>query len=165
MKQSKTRGLISRVNPALVLSIVAVFLALSGAAVALPGIGTVNSGDVKDNTLKSVDVKADSLGSEDLAPNSVQGSELGSIHNHVATVSVPGAVAENGAYLTRSVTAVCGPGEQLLSGGGHWMSEGANEELFISEILPDPQANGVEVKGGNDTASARTLVAVAVCIG
>lgn len=165
MKDQGRKGLRARFQPALFLSAAAVFLAMSGAAVALPGTGTVNSGDVKDNALKSVDVKDEALGSADLAPNSVRGSELGGIHNHVATVSVPGGTNENAAYLTRSVTATCGPGEQLLSGGGHWVSEGDNEELFISELLPDPQANEFEVKGGNDTANARTLVAVAVCLG
>ena len=48
-----------RLSPSLLVSFVALFVALSGAAVALPGTETVNSGDIKDNSVKSVDLKDD----------------------------------------------------------------------------------------------------------
>ena len=54
MTSSKTRF---RPSPALVISFVALFTAMSGAAMALPGQDTVNSGDVVNETLKSVDLK------------------------------------------------------------------------------------------------------------
>jgi len=62
------------------------------------------------------------------------------------------------------VTADCGAGEQLISGSGNWSGDGADEELFLSEIQLDHNAGTVTVRGGNDIASARTLVAVAHCL-
>ena len=160
----------------LLLSGLALFAATTGIATALPGQNTVNSGDIKDDTVKTQDLKDgqavqgsdvidNSLTSTDLAPNSVRSQELGDgIHNHTAVVNVPGATNENGSYLVRSATASCGAGEELISGSAYWTNEGANEELFISEIVLNHSAETVAVKGGNDTASDRTLVAVASCL-
>lgn len=56
-----------RVTYANVMSTLAVFLMIGGgAAIALPGKNTVDSGDVKNNTLTSADVKNNSLKSADL---------------------------------------------------------------------------------------------------
>lgn len=160
----------------LLLSGLALFAATTGVAAALPGTETVNSGDIKDNTVKTQDLKDgkavegadvvdDSLTADDLAPNSVRSTELGDgIHNHTATVSVPGGNDQNGAYVVRSTTAACGAGEELISGSGYWSDEGPNEELFLSEIIVNHSTETVEVKGGNDTANNRTLVAVASCL-
>jgi trimeric autotransporter adhesin len=84
-------------SPAFVVSMIALLIALSGTALALPGQNTVNSGDIVDNSVKSIDLKDgaavqtedvvdqtltgadiadDSLQAEDLAPNSVTSSEL-----------------------------------------------------------------------------------------
>lgn len=50
-----------------VVGYVAVFLALSGVAVALPGKNSVNSGDIVNETIKSVDVKNGKLRLADAA--------------------------------------------------------------------------------------------------
>jgi hypothetical protein len=76
-----------RQAPALVISLVALFAALSGAALALPGTQTVNSGDVKNESLKSIDLKNnkavassdvidESLTSTDLRDNSLTGEDV-----------------------------------------------------------------------------------------
>jgi hypothetical protein len=76
-----------RQAPALVISLVALFAALSGAALALPGTQTVNSGDVKNESLKSIDLKDDkavasadvideSLTSTDVQDNSLTGADV-----------------------------------------------------------------------------------------
>jgi hypothetical protein len=160
----------------LLLSGLALFAATTGIATALPGQDSVNSGDIKDNTVKSrdlkdgaavgsVDVIDNSLTAGDLAPNSVRSQELGDgIHAHSATANVPGGVNQNGAYVVRSATASCGANEELISGSAHWSNEGANEELFVSEVVLNHSAETVTVKGGNDTANDRTLVAVAHCL-
>jgi hypothetical protein len=97
---------VRRPSPALVVATIALFVALSGSAVALQGQNTVDSGDiingevgskdlnnggvkskdVKDENLQSADVKNEaltsadvsdeSLGSADLGPASVHASEL-----------------------------------------------------------------------------------------
>lgn len=160
----------------LLLSGLALFAATTGIATALPGQNTVNSGDIKDNTVKTQDLKDgkavqgsdvidDSLTSNDLAPNSVRSQELGDgIHNHTSSVNVPGAGNENGAYIVRGTTASCGAGEELISGSAYWANEGANEELFVSEVVLNHAAETVAVKGGSDIANDRTLVAVASCL-
>ena len=43
--------------PALAVSLVALFAAITGAAAALPGTQTVNSGDIKNENVKSIDLK------------------------------------------------------------------------------------------------------------
>ncbi len=205
-----------RQAPALVISLVALFAALSGAALALPGTDTVNSGDIKDNKVKSVDLKdgaavttddvvdesltgtdvqdntiassdvtdetllsndiadqaitgadvaGDTLQANDLAPSSVQSEEIGDgIHNHSNTVTVAGGTAQNANYNFNSVTASCGAGEELISGAGHWTGDANGEELVLSEVILDHNAETVTVKGGNDFGVDRTLVAVASCL-
>ena len=52
----------SQVSPAaLVIALIALFVAIGGVAGALPGKNGVNSGDVAKNTLKSVDFKNDGV--------------------------------------------------------------------------------------------------------
>ena len=202
--------------PALAISLVALFAALSGAAMALPGVDTVNSGDIKDNTVKSVDLKdgaavtsddvvdesltgtdvtdetiasndvqnqtllssdiadqavtgadvaGDTLQANDLAPDSVRSEELGDgIHNRYETVVVPGGTGQNSNYNFASATASCLAGEELISGAGYWVGDANGEELVLSEIIPDHNAETVTVKGGNDFGVDRTLVAVASCL-
>jgi hypothetical protein len=53
---------IQRPSPGLVIAVIALFAALSGAAFALPGKNSVDSGDVKKNTLKGKDIKESTLG-------------------------------------------------------------------------------------------------------
>ena len=205
-----------RQAPALVISLVALFAALSGAALALPGTDTVNSGDIRDNKVKSVDLKdgaavtgddvtdesltgtdvtdetiasndvqnetllstdiadqaitgadvaGDTLQANDLAPNSVQSEEIGDgIHNHSNAVTVAGGTAQNANYNFNSVTASCGAGEELISGAGHWTGDANGEELMLSEVILDQNAETATVKGGNDFGVDRTLVAVASCL-
>lgn len=205
-----------RQAPALVISLVALFAALSGAALALPGKETVNSGDIKNNTVKSVDLKdgkavastdvvddsllsedvqdetltgqdikdgsvassdvaTDTLQANDLAPDSVGSSELQNnsvgaaqigdkIHLHTNSVSVAGGTAENGVYNFGTRTATCGANEELISGGGYWTGDSANDELTIAEVFPNHGAESVTVRGGNDSGSNATLVAYAECM-
>ena len=57
----------SQVSPAaLVISLIALFVAIGGVAGALPGKNTVNSGDVKKNSLKSADFKNDGIKGADV---------------------------------------------------------------------------------------------------
>ena len=163
--QLKARGSARRrISPALVLSVVALFAALSGAAVALPGMNTVQSNDVINEALKSADLKDGEVGSSDIGSSAVRSTELASMHTHENSVIVPGGVNENATYNAESVDASCGAGEQLVSGSGHWTGDGADEELFLSEIMLNHGSGTVTVRGGNDIGPGRTLVAVAHCL-
>jgi hypothetical protein len=153
MEGKKTRKRI-RISPALVLSAAAMFAALSGAAVALPGTDTVNSGDIVDETVKARDVKTAAIKADEIGDG---------ITAHTSSVVVDGGVNQNGAYSVEQATAHCGPGEELISGSGAW-SNNANEELFLQEIILDHVNEEVIVAGGNDTDTDRTLFAVAHCL-
>jgi hypothetical protein len=143
-----------RITPALVLSAVALFTALSGAAVALPGSNTVNSGDIVDQTVKARDMKTASVKADEISDG---------IQPRSNSVSVPGGGAENGAYIVEQVSASCAPGEELISGSGHW-SNNDDEELFLQEVVLNHNAETVTVRGGNDAGANRSLFAVAHCI-
>lgn len=81
------RKLPGRPSPGVVVAIVALVLALTGSAIALPGRDSVNSGDIKNNTVrskdlkngkgvKSADVKNGSLKGRDLAGDTVTGAQV-----------------------------------------------------------------------------------------
>jgi hypothetical protein len=72
MKQ--VRGM--RPSPALVVAMIALVAAMSGAAVALPGKSSVNSGDIKDGGVKAKDIKDDAVRSKHIKGKSVKGSDV-----------------------------------------------------------------------------------------
>jgi hypothetical protein len=59
-----------------IVGLVALFFALSGAAYALPGVNTVDSGDIIDNAVLSRDIRDDIIRSRDLADDSAQGIDV-----------------------------------------------------------------------------------------
>jgi hypothetical protein len=66
----------ARPSPSFVISCVALFVALSAAAVALPGRNSVNSGDVRNEALKSQDVRNQTLTAADIADGSLGSAEI-----------------------------------------------------------------------------------------
>ena len=63
--------------PALAVSLVALFAAITGAAAALPGSQTVNSGDIKNETVKSIDLKdGKAVASTDVIDESLLGVDV-----------------------------------------------------------------------------------------
>src|SRR5215204_3209046 len=66
-----------RPSPAMGVAVVALFIALSaGAAANLPGIGLVNSGDIKNNTIRSKDIRNDTIASRDVRNRSLLASDF-----------------------------------------------------------------------------------------
>ena len=87
----------SRPSPAMVVAVVALFVALGGSAAALSGKNTVDSGDIINAEVKGKDVKDDSLTGTDILESSFDSSALGygitSVSynpNEAATEYVPG---------------------------------------------------------------------------
>ncbi len=71
------RRLISRrPSPAMAVAFVALLAALTETAVALPGINTVNSGDIVNNTIRSKDVKNNNLRGKDVKNGSLGGRDV-----------------------------------------------------------------------------------------
>jgi hypothetical protein len=95
------RFFVRRPTPAMAVAFVALLAALSGTAVALPGINTVDSGDIKNGQVKGKDigrsavtgkkVKNGSLGGADVKNNSLTGGDI----NEATLAQVPSANAAN----------------------------------------------------------------------
>lgn len=178
---SKTRSF--RISPALVISCLALFMALAGSAFAAGVVGknTVRSPQIVDGTVRTVDlhdgavnsakVSDDSLTSSDLAPDSVTSSEIapGSVSsadvapdsvraNQLGTITQRNITATIKANSTGSVSANCEPGEQIISGGGQ-------PSVFGIEMTTTrPQGNGWLYQAKNNTANDQTITAFALCL-
>ena len=90
-----------------VVGYVALFVALSGTAVAvdgsLPGQNTVGSADIIDGEVTAADIKAESIGSAKIADGQVKNSDLGlgaSSSNTIADGGVQGIDVKNGTLTT-----------------------------------------------------------------
>ena len=59
-----------------ILGLIAIFIALSGTAIALPGKNSVNSGDIKNAQVKGKDLAADAVDSSKVADNSLTGADI-----------------------------------------------------------------------------------------
>jgi hypothetical protein len=67
----------SRVSSAHLVAVVAlVFAAAGGTALALPGVNRVNSGDVKNGTLRGIDIKNNSLTGADIKESTLNGNAI-----------------------------------------------------------------------------------------
>jgi hypothetical protein len=133
----------------------------------------VRSGDVRDDSLEfgglgPSDLGPSSVGSSEIASSAVNANEIGElgIHPHEGTpVSVPGGgVAQNGSYDTETATAQCNSGEELIAGSGKFPTIAPDAELFITGVYMNYTSEQVSVVGGNDSGTARNLVAVATCL-
>src|SRR5215208_6328726 len=67
----------SRPSPAMAVAFVALLAALSGTAIALPGTNSVNSGDIKNSTIRSKDVRNNNLKGSDLRNGTVKSADVG----------------------------------------------------------------------------------------
>jgi hypothetical protein len=63
-------------SPAMAVAFLALVLVAGGTAIALPGKGSVDSGDIKNNTIRSKDVRNSSLSGKDFKNGRLQGKDL-----------------------------------------------------------------------------------------
>jgi len=177
-----------RPSPALVISMIALFVAIGGTAFAAIGQNTIgtkqvkpnslNSGDVKNDSLRGADilesslvlpstaiaadtigsseVKADSLTAGDLAANSVGASELGSLTVRDVTITIP-------ANTTNSGTAACLDTEQLISGGGNFVTSPPPTGAALDSSTP--VGNTWVARARNPTATPTDFKVRALCLG
>jgi hypothetical protein len=169
-----------RQAPALVISLVALFAALSGAALALPGTQTVNSGDVKNESLKSIDLKDNkAVASSDVIDESLTGADvaestLGQVPN-AATLSgkTASAFTSSSIYKKESPVAAgttigdgtqvaaeaCDPGDVLLSGG----PANINATTTLLESFPSPGTTSSWSVRVNKNGNADNFSVVILC--
>jgi hypothetical protein len=179
-----------RQAPALVISLVALFAALSGAALALPGTQTVNSGDVKNESLKSIDLKDnkavassdvidESLAGTDVQDNSLTGADvdestLGQVPN-AATLSGKTASAFTSSSIYKNESAVAagttiGDGTQVAAEacnpGDILLSGGPaniNATTTLLESFPSPGTTNSWSVRVNKNGNADNFSVVVLC--
>jgi len=76
-----------RPSAPLVLSMVAVVLALTGTSIALPGTNTVDGGDIKKETIKGKDIKDETITGDQVKETSLKGVRAKASNVMAATVS------------------------------------------------------------------------------
>jgi hypothetical protein len=100
-----------RPSPAMGVAFVALLAALSGTAAALPGTGSVDSGDIRNNAVRSNDIKNNNVSSRDLRNGTVTGTDtqdnsLTGLDIDESTLGqVPSANSANSANTANSVGA------------------------------------------------------------
>ena len=166
--------------PALVVSLVALFAALSGAAMALPGTESVNSGDVKNESLKSVDLKdgkavaGSDVIDESLTGTDVDESTLGQVAD-AATLNgkAPSAFLSSSVYKKESaveagttlgdgtevISVACDPGDVLLTGG----PANIKSTTTLLESFPSPGSTNSWTARVNKNGQADNFSVVLLC--
>jgi hypothetical protein len=150
--------------------------------------GAVSNPKIKNNAVNSAKVAARSLLRSDFAPGQLpagpvgpQGPAgpagaagpagpsgvIGAITVRTASASVDGGTAENGAYNSKRVAALCQGNERAISGGTSWSDDAAGHELMTGEL--EPQLNGQKQVVGflgvglNDSGNTSTFTVHALC--
>jgi len=119
-------------SPALIVAIAALFIALSGVAVGLPGKNNVDKGDIKKNAVSTKKIKDDAVTAAKLANNAVTGAKLAS--GAVGTVIRVGPDTTINANNYGRADASCNPGERA-TGGGVFNESNVNN-LYVTSTYP-----------------------------
>jgi hypothetical protein len=120
-----TRSLSQRIADHLrrnVYGLIAIFIALSGTAAALPGKNTVNSGDIKKRAVRKSDIRANAVNGSKVINNSLKGADIDED-------SLSG-VLRCRSGLKRAVD-VCYSGQRGPAAGGIAVQDCADENLRL----------------------------------
>lgn len=171
-----------RPSPALVLSMITLFVALTSTAGALPGKGTVERGDIARGAVTKRALARGAVKSRALAPRAVTRKKLANdavvertlapfsvgafALGNTTTVSAPltdtDAVADNFTFTTSPpVSAVCPPGSTLLGGGVSITSTG-NRRAFVQTSAPSGDRWQGEM--ATDTGGTSSGRVYAICL-
>ncbi len=148
----------------------------------------VSNPKIKNNAINSAKVAARSLLRSDFAPGQLpagptgpQGPAgptgaagaagppgvIGAITVRTSSKLVDGGTAENGAYNSERVTAMCQGNERAISGGTSWSDDAAGRELMTGELEPQLNAQNQVVGflgvGLNDSGNNSTFTVHALC--
>lgn len=153
-----------RPSPALIVALVALLAAMSGAAVALPGKKTVGPGDIKDGAVGSRQIKAKSVKGSDVQEDALKGRQVfeeklaavpeaeavqtvslfGDSFERVAATDGPDAAA---ARASAPKVALAGKGE--LSVYGKCFRSTAVDTVF-ARVYIETSADGAVFESGTD---------------
>ncbi len=132
-----------------VLGLVAIFIALTGTAFALPGNNTVDSGDIINGQVRSPDVRANDLTADDLAFGAVTYSELAPSAFAAGDIARPGSPFATGYGVAPDAIQSAEVSANTLTGAD--INE-ASLDLDVERVL-----------GSSPNNSERSKTAVARC--
>lgn len=153
--------------------------------------GAVSNPKIRNNAVNSAKVAPRSLLRSDFAPGQLpagpvgpqgpagqQGAAgpagpagpagvIGPITVRTASALVDGGTAENGAYNSRRVTAMCQGNERAISAGTSWSDDTTGRELMTGELEPQLNAQSQVVGflgvGLNDSGNDSTFTVHVLC--
>ncbi len=180
-----------RLSPALVISCVALFLAIGGTTLATarntvrsPQIvdgtirtvdihdGAVTSAKVADNSLTADDLAANSVGTEEIAPNAVNNAKIApnavgatQIAPHAVGAGQLGTVTVRTSSTNPIAAGADGSVSVNCAAGEQVLSGGGQPGNFGVEMTSSiPQSNGWLYQAKNNNGAASTITAYAVCL-
>ena len=165
-----------RPSPALVISLIALFVSVSGVAWAAATIGTsdiensavtakklhkkaVTTKKVKANAITGAKIADGSITNADLADEAVGADQLAPVVTKTNDITVPAGSA-------RIVSQNCDSGELALSAGANWNGAATvgpvlQAATYVSGVT---EPTGGSAAGRNDGAAARTLTVSVSCL-
>jgi hypothetical protein len=133
-----------RPSPALVISVIALCVALAGTAGALPGRNSVKSNDI--------------------AHGAVRAGDLGGMAVRTAPVRDVDPAANDGVWTPSGNSAACRRGERLIGGGVRTGAFPALPSVLISQSEPRESKRLWVVSIASDAGGAAHYAAVAMCL-
>ena len=155
-----------RPSPSFVISCIALFVALSASAIALPGKNTVESDDIKPDVVTSQDLAQDSVTFSELANDAVNSSAIldGAVNSDQLGLveEIEGDVkalnqAETGYAIATCPAGVHGP-RQAVSGGFRHLFGAVR--ILDTQMTPD----GFYVRGEGQAPSGGSIFALVYCL-
>jgi hypothetical protein len=176
-----------RPSPALVISLIALFVSVSGVAWAAATIGTsdikngavtkkklhknavstnkivnnaVSTSKIADDAVNGAKIAGGSVGGGDLVSGAVGPDQLGPVVVRTASIDVPGTSA-------RIISKACDSGELALSVGANWSGAATVGPVLQAAtfLTGSPEPNSGSAAGRNEGAAARTLTVSVACLG
>jgi hypothetical protein len=176
------KRLASKPSPSLVLSIIAVLIALGGQAGALPGKHSVGKGDLAKGAVTAFSlapgaVKAKALArhavtnhaiatnavtDRTIAPFSVGGLDLGSVTGDVAIIPDTDPIADDGHWTSSPTVSAGCPGDGVLLAGGVVI----RDSIFHSAFVQTSGPRNLRWEGviSTDTGGASPGMVYAMCL-
>lgn len=142
-----------RPSPAMVVAFVALVAAVGGTATALPGTGTVDSGDLRKGAVKRADIAKNAVNGAKVANGSITGSDvkestLGKV-GRAETANIAGSVGGVTFRPFRYANDGTGAEEQILEFGGLTIAASCSFDvlsLTAGSKVPDAELGGYTVE-------------------
>jgi hypothetical protein len=156
----------------MVISCIALFVALSGSAVALQGKNTVDSGDIKPSAVKTADVADQAITSTKVDANAISSSDIEDgtvLGRDIGPIDVVRVAQFHDGNGFATAIAQCPPGRRLI-GGGAKASNGTMHLFRNGPYYPgDDEFSGGTPRAWIGTATSpgagfENVIAYAICL-